>query len=115
MRDRTLDVLLVLDGQVLVVDPEGRSLVRFVVTRVPVSAVKPHGLDYSLNAAWTGWREAGRFRQRASGVKAEAWRAAGPSPPAADGQGLRIPGRSDLLADFSAAVDAVFCEKGVIP
>jgi hypothetical protein len=46
--DPTLDVLLDLDGQVLVVDPEGGYWVRFVVTRVPVSPEKPHGLDYSL-------------------------------------------------------------------
>ena len=44
--DPTLDVLLELDGQVLVVDPAGGHWVRFVVTRVPVSATKPHGLDY---------------------------------------------------------------------
>ena len=47
-RDPTLDVLLDLDGQVLVVDPEGGHWVRFVVTRVPASPEKPHGLDYSL-------------------------------------------------------------------
>jgi len=47
-RDPTLDVLLDLDGQVLVVDPEGGHWVRFVVTRVPVSPEKPHGIDYSL-------------------------------------------------------------------
>ncbi len=46
--DPTLDVLLDLDGQVLVVDPEGGHWVRFVVTRVPVSPEKPHGIDYSL-------------------------------------------------------------------
>ena len=47
-RDPSLDTLLDLDGQVLVVDPEGGHWVRFVVTRVPVSPEKPHGLDYSL-------------------------------------------------------------------
>src|SRR5713101_4030027 len=47
-RDPALDVLLDLDGQVLVVDPEGGHWVRFVVTRVPVSPEKPHGIDYSL-------------------------------------------------------------------
>jgi hypothetical protein len=41
-------VLLDLDGQVLVVDPEGGHWVRFVVTRVPVSSAKPHGIDNSL-------------------------------------------------------------------
>ncbi len=47
-RDPTLDVLLDLDGQVLVVDPEGGHWVGFVVTRVPASPEKPHGIDYSL-------------------------------------------------------------------
>jgi hypothetical protein len=47
-RDPTLDALLDLDGQVLVVDPEGGHWVKFVVTRVPVSPEKPHGIDYSL-------------------------------------------------------------------
>ncbi len=50
-RDPTLDVLLDLDGQVLVVDSEGGYWVRFVVTRVPVSAEKPHGIDEYRNAA----------------------------------------------------------------
>jgi hypothetical protein len=44
-RDPTLDVLLDLDGQVLVVDPLGGHWVRFVVTRVPESAEKLHGID----------------------------------------------------------------------
>jgi hypothetical protein len=46
--DPALDTLLDLDGQVLVVDPEGSYWVRFIVRRVPVSTQKPHGLDYSL-------------------------------------------------------------------
>jgi hypothetical protein len=36
-RDPSLDMLLDLDGQVLVVDPDGRHWVRFVVTLVPGS------------------------------------------------------------------------------
>jgi hypothetical protein len=47
-RDPSLDMLLDLHGQVLVVDPEGGHWVKFVVTRVPVSSEKPHDLDYSL-------------------------------------------------------------------
>ena len=47
-RDPSLDTLMDLDGEVLVVDPEGSHWVRFVITRVPVSPEKPHGLDYSL-------------------------------------------------------------------
>jgi predicted transcriptional regulator len=41
-------VLLDLDGQILVVDPEGGHWVRFVVSRVPASPEEPHGLDYLL-------------------------------------------------------------------
>ncbi|GAB5378057.1 MAG: hypothetical protein AcusKO_45190 [Acuticoccus sp.] len=47
-RDPGLDTLLDLDGQMLFVDPEGGHWVKFVVTRVPASPDKPHGLDYSL-------------------------------------------------------------------
>jgi hypothetical protein len=47
-RDPSLDALLELDGQVMVIDPETRYWVRFAVRRVPVSEAKPHGLDYSL-------------------------------------------------------------------
>ncbi|MFN3321477.1 MAG: hypothetical protein ACK43M_22320 [Allorhizobium sp.] len=36
-RDPSLDTLLDLDGQVLVVDPECGHWVKFVVTRVPAS------------------------------------------------------------------------------
>lgn len=41
--DPALDALLDLDGQVLVIDPEGGHWVKFVVTPVPVSAAKPMG------------------------------------------------------------------------
>lgn len=47
-RDPSLDVLLDLDGQILVIDPKTRHWARFVVTKVPPSEEKPHGLDYSL-------------------------------------------------------------------
>ncbi len=47
-RGPSLDALLDLDGQVMVVDPETRHWVRFVVRRVPVSEARPHGIEYSL-------------------------------------------------------------------
>lgn len=47
-RDPSLDGLLDLDRQVLVIDPETNHWVRFVVRRVPIAKDKPHGLDYSL-------------------------------------------------------------------
>ena len=46
-RDRSLDALLDLDGQTLVVDGEGH-VVQFVVRVTDVSEVRPHGLSYSL-------------------------------------------------------------------
>ena len=46
-RDRSLDALLDLDGQTLVVDDEGH-MVRFVVRRTDVTEARPHGLSYSL-------------------------------------------------------------------
>ena len=46
-RDPSLDTLLDLDGQVLVVDESG-YWVKFVVHQVAATADKPHGLDYTL-------------------------------------------------------------------
>ncbi len=73
-RDPSLDVLLDLDGQVLVVDPDGGYWVRCVVTRVAASAEKPHGLDDSLTLH-------GPDGERLAGSgQASARRTAGPSP-----------------------------------
>jgi len=112
-RDPTLDVLLDLDGQVLVVDPEGGYWVRFVVTRVPVSAEKVHGIDYSLtlhgpdgerlvgfdNAHPVARQRRGApqdHRHRLRNIRAYEYRDA-----------------ATLLADFWEAVDAVLRERGV--
>ena len=46
-RDPSLDNLLDLNGQVLVIDETG-CWVKFVVRQVPASDSKPHGLDHSL-------------------------------------------------------------------
>ena len=112
-RDPTLDVLLDLDGQVLVVDPEGGHWVRFVVRRV--SPEKPHGIDYSLTlhgpdgerlvgfdnahpAARQRRGEAQDHRHRLRSIRPYEYRDA-----------------ATLLADFWEAVDAVLRERGVIP
>lgn len=114
-RDPTLDVLLELNGQVLVVDPKGGYWVRFVVSRVPESPEKPHGLDYSLtlhgpsgdrlvgfdNAHPLEKRRRGKpqnHRHRFAAVRGYEYRDA-----------------ATLLRDFWTAVDAVLREKGVIP
>lgn len=46
-RDPSLDTLLDLNGQVLVIDEAG-YWVKFVVHQVPATEDKPHGLDYTL-------------------------------------------------------------------
>ena len=46
-RDFSLDTLLELDGQMLVIDAVG-YWVKFVVNQVPATADRPHGLDYTL-------------------------------------------------------------------
>jgi Family of unknown function (DUF6516) len=114
-RDATLDGLLDLDGQVLVVDPEGGYWVRFVVTLVPESPEKPHGIDYSLtlhgpdgerlvgfdNADPVAPRKRGEphdHRHRLRTIRAYDYRDA-----------------ATLLADFWDTVDAVLRERGVIP
>ena len=114
-RDPTLDVLLDLDGQVLVVDREGGHWVRFVVTRVSVSPEKPHGIDYTLtlhgpngerlvgfdNAHPVGRQRRGTpqdHRHRLRSIRPYEYRNA-----------------ATLLADFWEVVDAVLRERGVIP
>jgi hypothetical protein len=113
--DPALDALLDLDGLTFVVDPEGGCWVRFVVTRVPVTSEKPHGLDYSLtlhdrngerlvgfdNAHPVGKQKRGDrqdHRHRIQTVKIYEYDDA-----------------ATLLADFWTAVDAMLKEKEVKP
>jgi hypothetical protein len=115
MRDPAFDTLLDLDGLTLVVDPEGGHWVRFVVTQVPPTPEKPHGLDYSLtlhgpdserlvgfdNAHPAGKQKRGGpqdHRHRIRMVKPYDYRDA-----------------ATLLADFWTEVDAVLKEKGGLP
>ena len=110
-----LDTLLYLDGLTLVVDPEGGHWVRFVVTRVPVTPEKPHGLNYSLtlhgpngerlvgfdNAHPVGKQKRGSpqdHRHRIRTVKPYDYNDA-----------------ATLLADFWKEVDAVLKEREVLP
>ena len=114
-RDPTLDVLLDLDRQVLVVDAERGHWVRFVVTRMPASPEKLHGIDYSLtlhgpngerlasfdNAHAVARQKRGEpqdHRHRMRTIRAYEYR-----------------GAATPLADFWSTVDAVLRERGVIP
>ncbi len=46
--DTGLDTLLGLDGNVFLINEKARYWVKFVVKRVPTTAVRPQGLSYSL-------------------------------------------------------------------
>jgi len=110
-RDPSLDALLDLDGQVLVVDPETRHWVRFVVRQVTASAAKPHGLDYSLTLHGPDGERLVGF-DNAHPVKGAAYdhrhRLRSVRP-------YEYHDAATLLADFWKTVDAVLREKGVIP
>lgn len=97
------------------VDPEGGHWVRFVVTRVPVSPEKPHGINYSLTlhgpdgerlVGFDNARPVGRpklgaprdHRHRLRSIRPYEYRDA-----------------ATLLADFWTMVDTVLRERGVIP
>jgi len=117
-RDTSLDTLLDLDGQVLVLDEKGGYWVKFEVTIAAVSKERPHGLAYSItlhgndNERLVGFDNAHAVRQSAGpGGKAKAAydhkhrvRAIRP---------YEYRDAATLLADFWAEVDAVLEEKGV--
>jgi hypothetical protein len=115
MRDPALDTLLDLDGLTLVVDPVGGHWVKFVVTQVPASAEKPHGLDYSLTLHGPKGERLVGFdnshpvgRQKRGDAQDHRHRL----------RTVKTYGYSDaaaLLADFWTEVDAVLKERGVQP
>lgn len=114
-RDPSLDALLDLDGTVLVVDPDGGHWVKFVVTGVPASPEKPHGLDYSLTlhgpdgARLVGFDNAhpvGRVKRGEPQDHRHRLRTVRP---------YDYENAGTLLADFWTEVDAVLKERGVRP
>ena len=117
-RDPSFDHLLDLDGQVLVIDPEGGHFVRFVVTRVPETEAKPHGLDYSLTLHGPNGDRLVGF-DNAHPVR----RSAGPGGKGHGAQDHRhrlktvrpyeYKDAATLLADFWREVEAVLAEKGI--
>ncbi len=99
----------------LVVDPDGNHWVRFVVTRVPVSPEKPHGLDYSLtlhgpeNQRLVGFDNAHPVGRQVLG---------GPQDHRHRLRTIRQYDYRDaatLLGDIWSTVDAILRERGVIP
>jgi hypothetical protein len=88
--------------------------VRFVVTRVPVSAKKPHGLDYSLTLHGPGGERLVGFdnahpvgRQRRGAPMDHRHRLRTVRP-------YDYRDAAALLGDFWAMVDAALRERGVI-
>jgi hypothetical protein len=118
-RDPSLDTLLELHGQVLVIDPETNHWVRFIVRRVPESEAKPHGLDYSLTLHGPNGERLVGF-DNAHQVRSQA----GPGGRAGAAYDHRHRLRTvrpydyqdagTLLADFWSEVDAVLRERGVV-
>jgi hypothetical protein len=113
------DVLLDLDGQVLVIDAKREYWVRFSVQRVNCSFERPHGLNYSLTLHGPGGQRLVGFDN------AHAVRVAGGPGGRKKGQAdhqhridavrpYRFVNAAKLLEDFWAAVDSYLKEKGVV-
>ena len=113
--DPALDALLELNGIILVVDPKNGHWVRFVVTQVPPTPEKPHGLDYSLTLHGpNGERLVGFDNDHAVGKQ----RRGHPRDHRHRIRTVKPYDYSDaatLLADFWSEVDAVLKERGVQP
>jgi hypothetical protein len=110
-RDHSLDTLLALDGQVLVIDAAG-YWVRFVVTQIPVSPEKPHGLDYTLTLhAPDGERLVGF--DNAHQVKGQKSRATDHRHRHRTVTPYAYRDAAALVADFWSQVEAVMREQGV--
>jgi len=118
-RDPGSDVLLDLDGQVLVVDPKGEYWARFTVQRVEPSTDRPHGLNYSLTLHGPGGERIIGF-DNAHSVRVSAG-PGGRKKGSADHRHrmgavrpYRFTDAASLLEDFWMEVDRFLKEKGVI-
>ncbi len=117
-RDPSLDMLLDLDGEVLVIDPAGEHWVRFRVKRVPPTPEKPQGFYYALTLHGPGGTRLVGF-DNAHPVRS----AAGPAGRRTLAHDHRHRHRTirpyeyrdaaQLLADFWTEVEAVLEERGV--
>jgi hypothetical protein len=117
-RDTSLDTLLDLDSQVLVLDERGGCWVKFDVKLVEVSEERPHGLDYSItlhgndNERLVGFDNAHAVRQSA-GPGGKGKTAYDHKHRVRSIRPYEYRDAATLLADFWAEVDAVLKEKGV--
>ena len=112
-RDSSLDTLFDLHRQMLVIDEAG-YWVRCIVNQVPVTAQKPHGLDYSLTlhgpdgARLVGFDNAHPVgnKRRAEQDHKHRLRTVRPY----DYRDAAV-----LVADFWTEVEAVMQERGIWP
>lgn len=122
-RDPSLDTFWFLDGTVYVLDPAGAYWAKIIVKSVPVTAEKPHGLNYSLtlqgpdsgnpnDSRLVGFDNAHRIRPQAG--------PAGGRRKAGDHkhrfrtvQPYDYEDAASLLEDFWRAVDDVLSERGI--
>jgi hypothetical protein len=116
--DPSLDLLLDLDGESFTADSAGEYWVKFVVKQVPPSAVRPHGLSYSLTLHdKNGKRLVGFDNAHA----ARAGKGRRKQIEQDHRHGLRTVepyeyrDAATLLADFWAEVEVVLRERGVLP
>ena len=116
--DPSLDTLLDLNDQVLIIDPEGRHWVRFIVHRVPISESKPHGIDYSLTLHGPGGERLVGF-DNAHTVRVSSGPGSKTSPAFDHKHRMKTvrpyeyKDAAALLADFWSEVDSVMREKGI--
>jgi hypothetical protein len=108
-------MLLELDGQVFVVDPEGGHWVRFVVTQVPVSAEKPHGLDYSLTLHGPDGQRLVGFDNAHPVMQQQRGEAQDHHHRLRTIRSYDYQDAATLLRDFWTMVDTVLRERGVLP
>jgi len=118
-RDSGLDNLLDLDGQVLVVDPNGKFWVKFSVKKVEPIPEKPHGLDYSLTLHdETGQRLIGfdnaHTVQSGAGPGAKRKKEYDHKHRHRTIKPYEYKNAADLVGDFWAEVDKILKAKGVI-
>jgi hypothetical protein len=117
-RDASLDTLLDLDGQVLVLDERGGYWVKFEVKAVMPTKERPHGLDYSItlhgneNERLVGFDNAHSVRQSA-GPGGKGKTAYDHKHRVRTIRPYEYRDAATLLADFWAEVDAVLKERGV--
>lgn len=118
-RDPGLDNLLELDGQVLVVDPNGKFWVKFSVKKIRHTTEKPQGLDYSLTLHdETGERLIGFDNAHAvksgSGPGAKRKKEFDHKHQHRTIKPYEYKNAADLLSDFWSEVEKVLKAKGVI-